>query len=476
MGYSLTEEQLRNGKMFTLRGEKYGVIHNHSKKIRLLPFVTNLGTKIDEEIKMSYEEIVGNILTRIKGGLLLTPDWEDIICSIKKEIKVEEQDREILDEVILQYFFDGSHRLRTLSLPLMKYRKCEGVEKPKIAECLADVMGEKERVRRMIDDTEKRAKNDGNIFENLFIQKLEERTLKLTEISHNDSPPAFFPVTTCFRKPFMEDMEYILSDTKRIKDYLGLLFEFYFMTYAAQTTLKLNQMMTGIRDQVVPLYFCMENEKTSQSRKCYTDGWRKLQPACKNLFAHVNTLEILNHTETGSGSFDYIKLNEMASETSVADTEIAEKIKSATEFYRNAITDCREMSDLKFVQTENGKTYDAIQFLYLSVKTQFEGSIRNKPMKTFGDGFERHNSGFLRRRGRSGMMLTLTEEMLIFLTKICIKDCEKVRLIDVFTEFEKRGFFFDNTTKDYVSEFYEKLNLIEKKSDSGDAKYVKRIL
>jgi DNA phosphorothioation-dependent restriction protein DptG len=73
-------------------------------------------------------------------------------------------------------------------------------------------------------------------------------------------------------------------------------------------------------------------------------------------------------------------------------------------------------------------------------------------------------------------MLTLTEETLIFLTKICIKDQEKMRLNDVFAEFEARGIFLENHSKAEVMRYYEKLNLIEKKSDSGDAQYVKRIL
>ena len=51
-----------------------------------------------------------------------------------------------------------------------------------------------------------------------------------------------------------------------------------------------------------------------------------------------------------------------------------------------------------------------------------------------------------------------------------------MRLNDVFSEFECRGVFLDNHSKDEVMRYYEKLNLIEKKSDSGDAQYVKRIL
>ena len=38
---------------------------------------------------------------------------------------------------------------------------------------------------------------------------------------------------------------------------------------------------------------------------------------------------------------------------------------------------------------------------------------------------------------------------------------------------EHRGLFFDRDSKNKIIELYEKLNLIEKKSDSGDAQYVR---
>ena len=74
------------------------------------------------------------------------------------------------------------------------------------------------------------------------------------------------------------------------------------------------------------------------------------------------------------------------------------------------------------------------------------------------------------------MMLNLSEETLIFITKLCIKNQEQMRLKDVFKAFERRGIFLDDISKEQATDYYEKLNLIEKKSDSGDAKYVKRIL
>lgn len=49
-------------------------------------------------------------------------------------------------------------------------------------------------------------------------------------------------------------------------------------------------------------------------------------------------------------------------------------------------------------------------------------------------------------------------------------------LNEVFRQFEMRGIYLDQPSKDEVVQFYTKLNLIEKKSDSGDAQYVRRIL
>ena len=43
-------------------------------------------------------------------------------------------------------------------------------------------------------------------------------------------------------------------------------------------------------------------------------------------------------------------------------------------------------------------------------------------------------------------------------------------------EYEKRGLFFDRYSKEEIIKLLTKLNLIDKKSDSGDAQYVKPIL
>ena len=83
---------------------------------------------------------------------------------------------------------------------------------------------------------------------------------------------------------------------------------------------------------------------------------------------------------------------------------------------------------------------------------------------------------FLKSRGGAyGYMLNLNQEMILILTAVCIKE-NKITLNNLYKEYEKRGIFLDIYSKPLVEELLGKLNLIEKKSDSGDAQYVKAIL
>lgn len=79
------------------------------------------------------------------------------------------------------------------------------------------------------------------------------------------------------------------------------------------------------------------------------------------------------------------------------------------------------------------------------------------------------------RGGSYGYMLNMTQEILLMITAICIKE-DKITLKDLFKEYERRGVFLDSYSQIEVIDLLGKLNLIDKKSDSGDAQYVKSIL
>ena len=82
---------------------------------------------------------------------------------------------------------------------------------------------------------------------------------------------------------------------------------------------------------------------------------------------------------------------------------------------------------------------------------------------------------FLKNRGVHGSILNLTQDMFLVITSLCIKE-DKIKLNHLFGEYEKRGLFFDKYSKEKIVDLLNNLNLIDKKSDSGDAQYVKSIL
>lgn len=294
---------------------------------------------------------------------------------------------------------------------------------------------------------------------------------------NDDTDGTYYRIVEVFKDVYEEDFDYVLSSKNRTREYLVTLLEFYYFMYTAQTCLQLNRFMDGKRDQIIPLYFCLDWEKTSQSRRCFSEGWATLlQPAIKRAFAHAIVLEIINQTEEENGSVDYIALGNMVTDSSGVDSEVASEISKLTDIYRSAILDCPEMLEMERKEIDEDFTAAEIKFLFDSVNCQFENTVRSRAYAAYSEKFETFAYKFLKRRGRSGMMLNVTEELLIFLTKICIKDEEKMRLNDVFKAFEYRGVFLDELSKEQVMKYYEKLNLIEKKSDSGDAQYVKRIL
>ncbi len=82
---------------------------------------------------------------------------------------------------------------------------------------------------------------------------------------------------------------------------------------------------------------------------------------------------------------------------------------------------------------------------------------------------------FLKNRGSIGAVFNMSHEMLLLLTAVCVKE-ERMPLNRLFEEFSKRGVAFDRHSKKMIIELFDSHNILDKKSDSGDAQYVKRIL
>lgn len=116
-----------------------------------------------------------------------------------------------------------------------------------------------------------------------------------------------------------------------------------------------------------------------------------------------------------------------------------------------------------------------MRHLFECVKAQFvrRKAANDKYVKKLSEFYKKR---WLKNRKKAGYVFNLTERDIIFLTKISIQEKDRIRLTDLFSAYGERGVYLDNASKALLQEFFTKLNLLDKKSDSGDAQYVKRIL
>ena len=466
MIYTLSVDSFNN--TFSVKADGSRLTHHSGIKFQLFPFIANNNS--DPVVDLS--SLIGLYLGQIEGKKPIQISAEELIAKLKndEDLEISLGADEIFDQVVRHMFFDRDGKIRPINLRIVSQIPCSETNESKLADYLVDVLGDSDILQKSIIEASEKVNKHSNALERFAAGKLE------FEPSDRKSKHNYQRITNVVKANFEKDFEYILGARNRTRDYLIPLLEFYYFTYTAQAILQLNRFLDGNREKCIPLYFCLEWEKTSQNRRCFRDGWDMLQKAISRIFAHAITLEILNQTESGSEPVDYIKIQELINSAPGEDHRISEEIKVLTDCYRRAITDCPEMAELSRHQSPDGETAAEINFLFNSIRIQFENTLRNRPYSSYAQKFEVYCRKYLKRRGRSGMMLNISEETLIFLTKICIKDHEQMRLNDVFAEFEARGVFLDTHSKSEVMRYYEKLNLIEKKSDSGDAQYVKRIL
>lgn len=465
MDYAVNTELFKTTFSVAEDGKK--LTHKHGKQFQAFPFNTLQESR--EPAVDSLDALVGYYLSLIEGITPKAVDLDSLLEQLEKETKIEPGKEELFRETVSQLFFENG-QLRSLNLKMREYAPRPELKEIRIAEYLIDVLGDRDILQGLVKQAMDALSARSNVFERLVISKLEHSEDKPQNWTH------YTPITTAVKSVFEQDFEYILLSEARTRDYLLPLLEFYYFAYTAQACLHLERLCDGNPASVTPIYFCLEWEKTSQSRQCYTKGWQRLERSVDKLFAHVITLEILNQI-IGEGRYDYVKLARIAAGSPEDDAQLAGQIRVLSTLYRNAITDSREMKKVTLGTVSDKRTPVEIRFLFESVKAQFEDTPRRKNDRTYAEKFKKFcEENFLKLRGRSGYMLSLSEEILIFLTKVCVKDQEILRLKDVFEEFERRGVFLDNVSKEQVTQYFEKLNLIEKKSDSGDAKYVKRIL
>lgn len=439
---------------------------SNQSSYRILPYTAN------NNVVSNYDSIIGNYSRLVTEKKYISFNKEILFKEIKSKVVTDFSEK--LNVIINELFFDENNQL-VLSHPSFFNYLSEGenVER-KVGEYLSSIF-----ISKKIQEELKKAykQQPTNVLLKLVYDCLPDLKNDNQEKTQNymHFTEDIFPV-------FEEDLLFLLeNEDLLIKSFKHLLLYYYFF-YTTQVILNLDQMFKINHHQIIPTYFNVDWEQRSKARDSYKQGWKMIFPKLPKLFSHVNCIIMLNHIEglvVHPITYTSIK-NSLSRCTFEQQEKLRKDIEEWHKDYRSYLGDINwnEVPNIPIIDGE-APLLRVIKELQHSIAYQFTNKVssRSRAAQKYYEGYEQlAKAYFLKRSGSLGYTLNLTQEFTIFLTRICIKDKKKLSIKSLFEEFQRRGIYFDRDTKKQVVSLYERLNILEKKSDSGDAQYVKNIL
>lgn len=394
--------------------------------------------------------------------------FDDLCKKIQDKIEIDDPDDvDVFKDIIRSQFFNGEN-FQANNIGLYPYQTAvNNKNAERIAEFLYCVLGLDEQDKENI-------KKAGKCYPFNVLEKMMVDSIETHEEDVMPENVRYFKVKRSIQDRFKADFAFMLSSGMTSIDDFSNLLAFYYFYYVSQCALTLDLFGNGDHDKLEKLYFALDWEKVSKNRLCCIEGWDKLSNNISKMFSHAITLEILNQNDYVM--MDYIDFKNLADSSEEIDREIANEVKKAEETYTSYIGDYKKFDSIPYSPGAN-KTDSAIRHLFDCVFSQFNETERKRASQFYSEKFSEFcKYRFVKNRKKSGLVLNLTERDIIFLTKLALRDDDKIRLNELYAQYELRGVYLDTTSKTLLQEFFTKLNLIDKKSDSGDAQYVKRIL
>ncbi|WP_227939015.1 DNA phosphorothioation-dependent restriction protein DptG [Alkalihalobacillus deserti] len=468
MNYLLDVEELKN--LIKPKTKGIGVTHDTGKITAVLPFVSSKKTNI---IKYNFSQVLGEF-TRLLSNVKLDVEKEGqdlethfgenaTLSKVTEVVMCENEDiRYDLHRFLDDFLYGNSNRIKPIHPYVYNYYPLseKSKEEKKFAQFTKDVLiGEKDKLSYLFE------KNEGeDILTSLILKKLNN----LVDVEKPKS--SYAPVLNVISERFKEDLIFISKYRDYFLEHYPLLVHYYFFLYVTQLTLKFDEFESADYAQVQPLYFGLEWESINKRRKAASEmeGYKRLKDKAKHLFVHIHTLSQLSHNTFNQNKMfmTYVDIYNTLNETSEEDQTTF--LNSLNEWIKEYIE--RSKIEIPYVRSENVK--EAFRMLFKCLK---EGMSTPVVLKYGTSVEDTAVDKFLKVRGNLGYTLNLTQDFLLMITAVAVKN-DRIPLKQLFEEFEKRGIALDRYSQKEVIELLDNLNILDKKSDSGDAQYVKPIL
>ncbi|WP_179151908.1 DNA phosphorothioation-dependent restriction protein DptG [Oceanobacillus senegalensis] len=451
-------EELRDALNVKEKNGKLTLKHNINKKTSFLPFQTRNPERA--KFKNGFAPVLGQFFRYVEEvSSTFELEKEALISEIAKDVEMDEADRPHFERILEDYLFQDNsirvfHPIMYKYIPLSDSKEAKG--EGEIAQYIYNALLE----------------NESQEFSEILELKGSEHVL--SRLIHQHMPqlptePSYRKYTASLpfiRETFQEDLKTLLTNKEFFMNHIQLFLAYYYFYSASQLILKINQFEKMESTSPTPIYYNLDWEASNRNRMATTTGFKVIMENSRKLLSHVNTLEHLNiimQTEQRN----YLELHEQFGALEEKEqTRILDDVYQWTLEYSEIVLGNQDEIEEKHTFKESYRQLQQQISKGLKLETKYRYALAiNEIGKVY----------FLKTRGSLGNTLNVTQDFLILLTALSVKQ-SKISLKQLFVEFEKRGVFLDRYSKEEVVELFNKLNLIEKKSDSGDAQYVKPIL
>lgn len=465
--------------------------HHTGYQINIFPFKTQPGGHVFKTDFRSFQGVMGETIRLSQQKELDKPKLtESYKTKLKHTIlenalqQVETQEKEQLEDILSKIYFEQDSGLFKYDFHVISYMNYIN-DKTAIKDLpvfISDVFIKQHKGFETLLGN----KASDNILNQLISESLPKQTDKK---ENKRDKQVFRDMVPQVTRLFQQDFDFLLANKEYFLENFELFFQYYYYFYFTQLSLKLD--LFGKETYAIqPISFSMDWENLSESRlSLHKIGWKELSKHYERVFAHANALELINYIlVNGEILGDYNEITALYNSFQpMEQQEFKSCLQELLAFYKEEVDtliapasweECeRGLQTALNIRPFDQEITTLIYSFWYVIRYQFENGKRNKPYKDYASwltSFSKEN--FTKSGGRLGAKLVLSQEVLLFLTKLCVGSEEKIRLKVFWDRLRERGITFDETSKLEIIKLFERINLIEKKSDSGDAQYIKSSL
>lgn len=466
--------------------------HKEGKTLRITPF----SSRSKKKIRGNFIKVIGEFVRRIcdfKVDYSKLKEKEFSYLHSKEKYgnnKIDEMEEQFLNHIseqvkfqndddhydflrfLKEYFFDKDS-IKIIHPFFYNYIRVDdnNNEYSKYGKFMRDVLiSNKEAFKRIFSN---------NNADNILTQLLINQNKILVEI--NDLESEYQPLIPQLIKLYEEDILFISNHRDFFLKSFSLITHFYVFMYICQLVVKFERFFKANYDTLDSLYFTLEWESLNRRRKAVDniDSFKFIKNNLPKLFPHVHTLSQLSHNTANVDVEDLGRDNKIRVLTY---PEIKQYLLDGILNEELFLSDLHDwmIKYTSIFKKEFPKGYEPkFQDVDEALKEMFDlvnKGTSDDVCKKYGGNLEDLGAyEFIKNRGSLGQVFNISYNLLIVITAVSVKN-ERIPLNQLFLEYERRGIKLDNYSKDEVVKALDKLNLIDKKSDSGDAQYVKPIL